>query len=198
MNTNAMQRADFAAIANWIKPRARVLDLGCGDGTLLRFLADQRETIGYGVEIDDDGVLACAKNGVNVIQGNMERGLSAFADGSFDYVILSQTLQAVRSSERVVREMLRVGREGIVTFPNFGYWRNRLQVIFGNMPVSENLPFSWFDTPNIHLCTITDFESFCSTHDVRIRERIVMCDGRAVTFMPNLLGSLAVYRFERA
>ena len=198
MNTNAMQRADFAAIANWIKPRARVLDLGCGDGTLLRFLADQREAIGYGVEIDDDGVLACARNGVNVIQGNMERGLSAFADGSFDYVILSQTLQAVRSSERVVREMLRVGREGIVTFPNFGYWRNRLQIIGGNMPVSENLPFSWFDTPNIHLCTITDFEKFCSDHGVRIRERIVMRDGGAVTFLPNLLGSLAVYRFERA
>ena len=198
MNTHAMQRADFAAIANWVKPGARVLDLGCGDGTLLRFLAEQRETIGYGVEIDDDGVLACAVNGVNVVQGNMERGLSAFADDSFDYVVLSQTLQAVRSSERVVREMLRVGRQGIVTFPNFGYWRNRLQVMAGNMPVSDNLPYAWFDTPNIHLCTITDFENFCRTHDVRILERIVMRGGNAVTFLPNLLGSLAVYRFERA
>jgi methionine biosynthesis protein MetW len=113
-------------------------------------------------------------------------------------VILSQTLQAVRSSERVVREMLRVGRQGIVTFPNFGYWRNRLQVIFGNMPMSDNLPYAWFDTPNIHLCTITDFENFCSNHDVRILERIVMRHGNAVTLMPNLLGSLAVYRFERA
>ena len=198
MNSNAMQRADFAAIANWIKPAARVLDLGCGDGTLLRYLAGQRDTIGYGVEIDDDGILACIKNGVNVVQGNLERGLSGFADGSFDYVILSQTLQAVRSSERVVREMLRVGRQGIVTFPNFGYWRNRLQVISGNMPVSDNLPYTWFDTPNIHLCTITDFENFCSTHDVRILERIVMRDGNAVKFLPNLFGSLAVYRFERA
>ena len=198
MNTNAMQRADFAAIANWIRPRARVLDLGCGDGSLLRFLAEQRDAIGYGVEIDDDGVLACTANGVNVIQGNMERGLSAFADDSFDYVILSQTLQAVRSSEQVVREMLRVGREGIVTFPNFGYWRNRLQVMRGNMPVSGNLPYSWFDTPNIHLCTITDFERFCRDHDVHILERIVMRNGRAVTLLPNLLGSLAVYRFERA
>ncbi len=198
MNTNAMQRADFAAIANWIRPRARVLDLGCGDGSLLRFLAEQRDAIGYGVEIDDDGVLACTANGVNVIQGNMERGLSAFADDSFDYVILSQTLQAVRSSEQVVREMLRVGREGIVTFPNFGYWRNRLQVMRGNMPVSDNLPYSWFDTPNIHLCTITDFERFCRDHDVHILERIVMRNGRAVTLLPNLLGSLAVYRFERA
>ena len=198
MNTNAMQRADFAAIANWVKPGARVLDLGCGDGTLLRYLNEQRGGAGYGVEIDDDGILACAKNGVNVIQGDLERGLSGFADGSFDYVILSQTLQAVRSSERVVREMLRVGREGIVTFPNFGYWWNRLQVIWGNMPVSNRLPYQWFDTPNIHLCTITDFEDFCRDHGVHILERIVMRDGSAVTLLPNLLGSLAVYRFERA
>ena len=198
MNTNAMQRADFAAIANWVKSGARVLDLGCGDGTLLKFLAERRDTIGYGVEIDDDGILACVRNSVNVIQGDLERGLSGFADGSFDYVILSQTLQAVRSSERVVREMLRVGREGIVTFPNFGYWRNRLQVMGGNMPQSDNLPYAWFDTPNIHLCTITDFESFCRSHGVRILERIVMTGGKAVTLAPNLLGSLAVYRFERA
>ena len=198
MNTNAMLRTDFAAIARWIKPDARILDLGCGDGTLLCYLSEQRGGSGYGVEIDDEGVLACAKNGVNVIQGDLERGLSAFADGSFDYVILSQTLQAVRSSERIVREMLRVGREGIVTFPNFGYWRNRLQVIRGMMPVSSHLPYQWFDTPNIHLCTITDFEEFCRSQGVRILERIVMRGGSAVTFLPNLLGSLAVYRFERA
>jgi len=193
-----MERADFRAIAHWVKPAARVLDLGCGDGTLLRYLADERETIGYGVEIDDDGILACVNNGVNVIQGDLERGLSGFADGSFDYVILSQTLQAVRSSERVVREMLRVGREGVVTFPNFGYWPNRLQVMRGKMPLSDNLPYAWFDTPNIHLCTITDFENFCRTHGVRILERIVMRDGKKVSVLPNVLGSLAVYRFERA
>jgi len=198
MNTHPMQRADFAAIANWIRPETRVLDLGCGDGTLLRYLAEERATVGYGVEIDDDSICACVGNGVSVIQGDIERGLSGFADASFDYVILSQTLQAVRNGERVVREMLRVGREGIVTFPNFGYWRNRLQVILGNMPVSDNLPYPWYDTPNIHLCTITDFEDFCTTHGVRIRERVVIRDGGAVTFLPNLLGSLAVYRFERA
>jgi methionine biosynthesis protein MetW len=143
-------------------------------------------------------VIACVNNGVNVIQGDMERGLEAFADDSFDYVILSQTLQAVKSSERVVREMLRVGRQGIVTFPNFGYWRNRLQVVAGNMPVSANLPYTWFDTPNIHLCTVNDFENFCRDHGVRILERTVITGGRAVNLMPNLLGSLAVFRFERA
>jgi len=198
MKTNAMLRPDFAAIARWIKPDARILDLGCGDGSLLRYLCEQSGGRGYGVEIDDEGVLACARNDVNVIQGDLERGLSAFADGSFDYVILSQTLQAVRSSESIVREMLRVGREGIVSFPNFGYWRNRLQVVLGRMPVSSNLPYQWFDTPNIHLCTITDFENFCRNQRVRILERVVMRGSGKVSFMPNLLGSLAVYRFERA
>ena len=161
MNTALLQRQDFAVIAGWIRPNARILDLGCGDGTLLRYLSEQRQTSGYGVEIENAGVLACVKSGVNVIQGDIERGLSGFADGSFDYVVLSQTLQAVKNSEYVVREMLRVGREGIVAFPNFGYWRNRWQILLGNMPVSDNLPYRWYDTPNIHLCTLTDFEDFC-------------------------------------
>ena len=199
MTGSGVQRSDFAAIANWIKPEARVLDLGCADGSLLRYLAEQRASIGYGVEIDDERVIACIKNGVNVIQGDIESRLEEFADASFDYVVLSQTLQAVRSSERVVREMLRVGREGIVTFPNFGHWRNRLHVLRGHMPVSENIPFEWYDTPNIHLCTITDFEQFCAKYDVRILERIVMDnDGGTVQLLPNLLGSLAIYRFARA
>ena len=199
MTGSGVQRSDFAAIANWIKPEARVLDLGCADGSLLRYLAEQRASIGYGVEIDDERVLACVKNGVNVIQGDIERQLEEFADASFDYVVLSQTLQAVRSSERVVHEMLRVGREGIVTFPNFGYWRNRLHVLGGHMPVSDNIPFEWYDTPNIHLCTITDFEDFCGARGVHILERIVMNNhGMTVNVLPNLLGSLAIYRFERA
>ena len=133
-----------------------------------------------------------------MIQSDLERGLAGFADGSFDYVILSQTLQAMRHSERIMSEMLRVGREGIVTFPNFGYWRNRLQVMSGHMPMSSKLPYQWYDTPNMHLCTMDDFENFCRDHGVRIRERIVITDGSAVTLMPNLLGALAVYRFERA
>lgn len=197
-NGNGMQRPDFAAIADWVRPGARVLDLGCGDGTLLRYLWRERNASGYGVEIDETGVLACIRNGVNVIQSDLESGLSDFEDRAFDYVILSQTLQAVRHSERVVREMLRVGREGIVTFPNFGYWRNRLQVLRGGMPVSDNLPYQWYDTPNIHLCTIKDFEGFCVSQGVRILERTVMTNGGAVSLLPNLLGALAVYRFQRA
>ncbi len=195
---NGMQRPDFAAIADWVRPGARVLDLGCGDGTLLRYLWRERNASGYGVEIDDAGVLACVKNGVNVIQSDLESGLSDFEDRAFDYVILSQTLQAVRHSERIVREMLRVGREGIVTFPNFGYWKNRLQVLGGKMPVSDDLPFQWHDTPNIHLCTITDFEDFCGARGVRILQRTVITNGSAVSILPNLLGALAVYRFQRA
>jgi methionine biosynthesis protein MetW len=191
-------RPDYAAIAGWVSLNASVLDLGCGDGSLLRYLRETRRVTGYGVEIADDGVLACVRNGVSVIQGDLERGLSGFEDRSFDYVVLSQTLQAMRNSERIIKEMLRVGREGIVTFPNFGYWKNRLQVLGGRMPVSDSLPYEWHDTPNIHLCTITDFERFCAKRAVRILERKVLTGGRPVAFLPNLLGSLAVYRFQRA
>jgi len=192
---NGIQRADFAAIAGWVGVGSSVLDLGCGDGSLLRYLREGRRATGYGVEIDDASVLACVNNGTSVIQGDLERGLAEFEDRSFDYVILSQTLQAVRHSERIIREMLRVGREGIVTFPNFGYWKNRLQVAGGRMPVSENLPFQWFETPNIHLCTLADFERFCAERRVRILERKVLTSERPVTWWPNLLGALAVYRF---
>jgi methionine biosynthesis protein MetW len=194
-NGMSSARPDFAAIAGWIKPGSSVLDLGCGDGTLLRYLRQACDITGYGVEIDDASVLACVKNGVNVVQSDLERGLSGFENDSFDYVVLSQTLQAMKNSEVIMREMLRVGREGIVTFPNFGYWKNRLEVLRGRMPVSENLPYEWFDTPNVHLCAIADFERFCEERDIRIVERKVLTRGRAVTLMPNLLGALAVYHF---
>lgn len=195
MNGISIDRADFAAIAHWVKPAARVLDLGCGDGALFNYLKRERDITGYGVEIDDGNVLACVKNGINVVQRNLERGLREFEDQSFDYVILSQTLQAMRNGERLIQEMLRVGCEGIVTFPNFGYWRNRLQILGGRMPLSENLPYQWFDTPNIHLCTIDDFEHFCRERGIRILERKVLTGGAAVGFMPNLLGALAIYHF---
>ena len=198
MNTTARSgRSDFEAIAARVEAGASVLDLGCGDGQLLEYLRQERKVRGYGVEIDDANVLACVKNGVNVIQSDLERGLAGFDAGSFDYVILSQTLQAMRHTEAIVMEMLRVGRQGIVTFPNFGYWEARLQVIAGRMPVSKSLPYQWYDTPNVHLCTINDFESFCASHAIRVLERVVLTNGRAVRFMPNLLGSLAVFRFEK-
>jgi methionine biosynthesis protein MetW len=189
------QRPDFAAIAEWLPQGAHILDLGCGDGTLLKYLQQARGVTGYGVEIDDGNVLECVKNGVHVIQSDLERGLADFDDGSFDFVVLSQTLQAMRNTERIVREMLRVGRAGIVTFPNFGYWKNRLHVLRGRMPVSENLPFEWFNTPNIHLCTVADFERFCRERGINIVARTVLTDGQPATVLPNLLGELAVYQF---
>ena len=153
---------------------------------------------GYGIEISDGNVLACVRNGVNVIQSDLDRGLAGFDAGSFDYVILSQTLQAMRNTEVIVQEMLRVGREGIVTFPNFGHWESRLQTLFGRMPVSDSLPYQWYDTPNIHLCTVKDFQSFCTSHAIRVTDSVVLHRGRPVSVLPNLLGSLAVFRFERA
>lgn len=195
----AAERRDFAAIARWIAPGAKVLDLGCGDGALLGYLRDTQNVRGYGVERDDANVLACIQNGINVIQMNLEEGLAGFEDHSFDVVILSQTLQAVYQTERIVLEMLRVGKEAVVTFPNFGYWKHRLQlVIGGRMPVSENLPYQWYDTPNVHLCTISDFDAFCRSHGIHIRERLVLTEGRTVKLAPNWLGSLAMYRVQAA
>ena len=188
------RRPDLATIAHWVRPDARVLDLGCGDGMLLRYLWKERNAEGYGVEIDDAKVGASVKNDVNVLQMNLESGLSAFGDGSFDYVILSQTLQAMRHTEVIMREMLRVGREAIVSFPNFGHWSGRLQVLAGRMPVSESLPHEWYNTPNLHLCTIADFEDLAADLGMKILERVVLHEGRTVNTLPNLRGSLAIYR----
>ena len=193
----AAARPDFAAIAAWIPEGASVLDLGCGDGSLLRYLKETRKVRGYGVEISDANIVACIRNNVNVIQSDLESGLSGFESNAFDYVLLSQTLQATRHTEPLVQEMLRVGREGIVSFPNFGYWKNRLNILFGNMPVSKVLPYQWYDTPNVHLCTLHDFEIFCQDHQVAVIERRVMTGKEMVNVMPNLLGSTAVYRFQR-
>ncbi|OHC82654.1 MAG: methionine biosynthesis protein MetW [Sideroxydans sp. RIFOXYB12_FULL_59_6] len=198
MNTSIIEsRPDFAAIAAWIPQGSSVLDLGCGDGSLLRYLRETREVRGYGVEISDKKIATCIANGVNVIQNDLDRGLADFEDQSFDFVILSQTLQATRHTEALMKEIVRVGREGIISFPNFGYWKNRLQIFNGHMPVSRQLPYQWYDTPNVHLCTLNDFELLCDHLGMRILGRHVMDESGDVNLLPNLLGSMAVYRFKR-
>jgi methionine biosynthesis protein MetW len=196
MAMSADVRADFALIAQWIAPNAKVLDLGCGDGSLLSQLRKTHNIRGYGVEKDDANWLKAMNNGVDVIQMDLESGLSGFEAQSFDVVILSQTLQAVLNTEAIVHEMLRVGREVIVTFPNFGYWRHRAQILTGNMPVSDNLPYQWYDTPNVHLCTINDFDNFCRKSNIKVQQRLVLTDKKEVRFMPNMMGNLAMYRLR--
>ncbi len=190
-------RTDFEAISHWIKPESTVLDLGCGDGELLVYLEQSRHIIGYGIENDDAGILQCINNGVNVIQSNLESGLKEVGDGAFDYVILSQTLQAMKRTEAVIDEMLRVGTEAIVSFPNFGYWRHRWQIINGRMPVSDALPFEWHNTPNVHMCTVADFDAFCARKKLRVLNRLVMNGEREQTLLLNLMGTLALYRLAK-
>lgn len=190
-------RPDLQYIADWISPNSRVLDLGCGDGELLAWLAANKEVSGYGVEIDVNGVVACVENGVNVIQSDMESGLSTFEDHSFDYVVLSLTIQAMHNIEGILQEMVRVGKTGIVTFPNFGFWENRWQILMGRMPVSETIPFEWYNTPNIHFCTVNDFARLLQQQGLQIDQQRVLHMGKKVEFLPNLLGSLALVRFNK-
>jgi len=190
-------RKDIELIAELVPHGSRVLDLGCGDGSLLSHLRESCGATGYGIEIDDAGVLASIGNGVNVLQSDLESGLAGFDDQSFDSVILSQTLQAMRRIELIVNEMLRVGREAIVSFPNFGHWSHRSQVLLGRMPVSPSIPYQWYDTPNIHLCTVADFDALCAELGVEVLERVVLHDTRRVRVLPNLFGSLAIYRLRR-
>ena len=195
---------DADLIAGWVAPGARVLDLGCGDGVLLRRLWQTRQAPGYGVEIDDAKVLQCLKNDVNVLQMDLEDGLAAFADRSFDYVILSETLQAIHKQEPLLKEMLRVGREAIVSFPNFGYWRVRAQLLLlGRMPRATNLQYSWHETPNIHLCTIKDFVELAEEVGAVI-ERGMALDRAGWPFrtaaplpVMNLFGAQAIFLLKR-
>ena len=194
-------REEQRLLADWIAPGSRVLDLGCGDGALLAYLRQTRAVTSYGIEIDVENIGKCIAAGVNVIHSDLDGGLSDFDDDSFDYVIMTQTLQAIRYPHRVLREMLRVGREGIVTFPNFGHWKCRLQLLFGRMPVTRQLPHTWYDTPNIHMCTVRDFEILCREEGIDILQRQVVDAARHVAagtgMLSNLFSAGAIYRLRR-
>ena len=196
-------RHDLRIIADWIRPGSRVLDLGCGEGELLSHLQQQKQVKGYGIELDDERVAAALRRGVPVLQQDLDSGLRQFASGSVDTVVLSLTLQAVHYPLDLLLEMLRVGREGIVTFPNMGHWRARWQLgVGGHMPMTDVLPHTWYDTPNIHLCTIRDFDALCHKNRIEVRERVVLDDRRRNTasnrILPNLLGEVALYRCAKA
>ncbi len=184
-------------IAELVPRGARVLDLGCGDGTLLAYLRDQRDCRGFGIEIDDARVAACVRRDVKVLQLNLEEGLSLFEDRSFDVVLQLDTLQHLRNTERMLRETARVGRIGIVGFPNFAHWPNRLRVASGRMPVTKALPYEWYDTPNIRVGTYVDFEVLARKNGLAILDSFGIQKGRCVRRWPNLRASVAVFKFER-
>ena len=190
-------RKDMELIAELVPQGSRVLDLGCGNGELLAHLRDARGCTGYGVEISDDNVLACTKRGVDVIQLNLEDGLAMFEDQSFDVVLQLDTMQHLRNTERMLRETARVGRIGIVSFPNFAHWRNRLHIARGRMPVTRALPYEWYDTPNIRVGTYADFEVLAGKCGLRVLDSFGIQRGEAIRRLPNLLASVAVFKFER-
>ena len=194
---NNKMRPDFTIIAGMVRPGSWVLDLGCGDGSLLTFLKGARGVKGYGVEIDDANVRAALEAGVNVLQSNLERGLRSFGDITFDTVILSQTLQAMHNIEGLMHEITRVGKEAIVSFPNLRYAPNFKQLEAGRMPVSDVLPYAWHNTPNVHLCTLLDFEDLCGQLGLSVAERIALANGRPITDNPNVNSELAISRVKK-
>ena len=190
-------RKDMELIAEMVPPGSRVLDLGCGNGELLAHLQQQRQCTGYGIEIADANVLACTQRGVNVIQLNLEEGLALFEDQSFDMVLQLDTLQHLRNTEKMLFETARVGRVGIVSFPNFAHWPNRLSVVSGRMPVTKVLPYQWYDTPNIRAGTYADFEVLARRDGLEIIDAFGIQGGRVVRRWPNLRASVAVFKFQR-
>jgi methionine biosynthesis protein MetW len=190
-------RPDLAFIAHWVRPNAHVLDVGCGDGAMLRYLQTDKACTGYGIEIADDKLLESAQRGINVIQQDMEKGLGIFGDNSFDTVLCLSSLQMMQHVEPLLRDIVRVGAEAIVSFPNFAYWPHRVALARGRMPVSKSLPYQWYDTPNVRCATIYDFEELADECGLEVLERVALADGQPVSFLPNLRGSLAVFRLRK-
>ena len=192
-----MKRLDFIKISEWVDSETKVLDLGCADGTLLKFLKQQKNINGYGIEIDPSNIEKGIKNKINIIQMNLEDGLSVFNDQFFDTVILSQTLQAMVNIDKIMDEMKRVGKNIIVSFPNFGFWKNRFQILNGKMPKSADLPHEWYNTPNIHLCTIKDFEDLCAKKGLAITNQLFLTDNHPIKYFSNIRGSLGIFQLTQ-
>ncbi|WP_169392123.1 MULTISPECIES: methionine biosynthesis protein MetW [Psychrobacter] len=201
-------RMDHQLAERWIAPKSNVLDLGCGNGELLAHLQSKFGVTGYGLEIDPDKINEAIANGLSIIEQDLNDGLARFEDNSFDTVIMARALQAVMTPDKLLLDMLRVGREAIITFPNFAHWQNRLHLgIKGLMPVSEALPYEWYDTPNIHLCTFKDFEALCANHNIQILSRFAVSDSTRhssalrtllIRQAPNLLADVAIYRVTKS
>ena len=198
---NNKLRPDLELICEWINPDSRILDLGCGDGALLYHLQKTRNVTGYGLEIDHSNIIKCVLKGVQVIQTNLDEGITEFFDeNTFDYVVMTQTLQAIQQPEKLLNQMMRIGKEGIVTFPNMAFWRNRIQLgLGGHMPITRTLPENWHDTPNIHLCSLHDFKALCNKNSIKIIQRAAVDHAHKYSLgsklFPNLLGEIALYRF---
>ena len=190
-------RPDLAFIADWVGEGSHVLDVGCGDGAMLRYLEKGKDCTGYGIEIADDKVLESTRRGINVIQHDMEQGLGLFGDNSFDTVLCLSSLQMMQHVEALLRDIVRVGTEAIVSFPNFAYWPHRVALLKGRMPVSRSLPYQWYDTPNVRCATIYDFKELAEECGLEVLEYVALAEGKPVTFLPNLRGSLAVFRLKK-
>ena len=191
------EHVNLQAIARLVPEGSRVLDLGCGDGALLDYLQKNRQCTGYGVEIDDHNIQACIQRGVNVIQLNLDEGLAMFADQSFDVVLQIDTLQHLRNAEVMLRETVRVGRTGILAFPNFAHWPNRMSILNGRMPVTKRLPYEWYDTPNIRVGTFADFEQLALQNQLKIIDSFGLHEGQEARFWPNLMAGTAVFKLQR-